>query len=657
MTIAKSADTGSFFHEMDIPEVIAESVVKSLLDKRLIVKTGQVYKPYWDIFREYLLRGNIIPLTANHILRQSPNVCLEKFLLFEVGKKYSLDTLYKKIDKESKSRSSHLVNILIELQKMDLIQKDDEGNYFLTSNITPDENAFISVARERIKESKVYSELLKSNEAILSTKKVAEIYRSCFDFTSTNEQTWYSYATTLIGWIFYLELDIRQKILKVEKGRKGGMSLDNSKSTAIIYNSPENIVRIVKDILGQGIMQNIKDYPPAILRDLGVMGFLEKKGSKLIFTEEKKRLLQNFMLQNEVEFKKEIAKAALGLSKINAVTEIYRTNPFIKARDLYNDYTDLFGKTVNESSGSTYASKLKVWAEFILNSENDFNKIIPLKPDKEQRKVRTTLDKSLKKSVSEWEKNYQKLFKYYTKYGHSDITSRYGPLGTWVVAQRRFKDTLTDEQIRKLNTVEYNWVPADKKKRNYDAAWEKQYDNLKQYFETNGHSDLQARDGTLGNWIVAQRQGRRPLSDEQKRRLNELEFVWDPRQKEWEVMFKKWLDYVAKHPNRPILSQDKQFTKLGRWVDKQRKLYNANKLENKRYLLLRETPFPFKPKKLWNESYNELRLFKEHNGHIQLPPGKEYEQLRGWLAQQRNRIKNGTLSPEKIKLLSEIGVK
>lgn len=126
--------------------------------------------------------------------------------------------------------------------------------------------------------------------------------------------------------------------------------------------------------------------------------------------------------------------------------------------------------------------------------------------------------------------------------------------------------------------------------------------------------------------------------------------------KEWEVNFKKWLDYVTKYPNRPILAQDKQFPQLGRWVDKQRKKKRANKLENKRYLKLKDTPFPFNPIKLWIESYNEMKNFKELNGHIQLPHSKEYEQLRGWLAQQRNRIKNGSLSKEKIKLLSDIGV-
>lgn len=505
MTIAKNADVGSFFHENEIGEVISEKIIQSLLDRRLIVKSGQVYKPYWDVFREYVLHGNIIPLTANHILRQSYNVCLKIFLLFEPGKKYLLDTLYKKMEKEGKSRSSHLVNILIDLQKMDLIEKDDNGNYCLPSNIKADESSFIAISKERIKESKVYSELLKSTETILSTKKVAEIYKNCFDYTSTNEQTWYAYATTLIQWIYFLELDIKDKILKLERGRKGGMDLSKSKATAIVFNNPENIIKTLKDILVGGSMQNLKEYPQAILRDLGVMGFLEKKGINVFFVEQKRELLQPLLSEREIEFKKEIARTALELDKIKTVTEIYRANPNIKAKELYNDYEDLFGKSVQKNSGSTYASKLKAWAEFILNSENNFVKNIVVKPDKEQRKIKITLEKKLKKSVSAWESNYQKLLKYFSKYGHSDINSRYGPLGTWVVAQRRFEKTLTEEQISKLNAVEYSWVTPDKQKRNYDAAWERQYQNLKKYYEKNGHSNLQARDGTLGTWIVAQR--------------------------------------------------------------------------------------------------------------------------------------------------------
>ncbi len=656
LTIAKSAENGSFFHENDFSEVIPEEIIRSLADKRLIVKTGQNYKPYWDNFREYLLGKSISTLTTNYTLRLYPNICLKIFLLFEVGIKYSISELCDKVNVEKKSRSSHIINVLIDLQKMDLIEKDELSNYSLPAGVRPTEEIFISISKQRIKDSKIYSELIKSSEPILSSKKIADIYRTSFDFTDKNNDTWDSYSKVLIQWIYYLDLDLKNRIIKVEKGRGGRIGLSDSKENSFITNNPENIINILKDILEKGIMQDIKKYPSPIIKDLRILDYLEMENGILIFPKDKIIYLRELMNQNEIDFKKEIVKSALSISKIKTATEIYRSNPKIKAKLLYEHYQDLFGKTINKSSGPTYATKLKSWAEFILNSENNFIEIIKSKPDKEQKKIKIAVEKRLQISMSTWEINYQKLTKYFEKYRNSDIDSRYGPLGTWVATQRRVKDTLTPEQIERLNILDYNWTPIDRKKENSDAAWKRQYQNLKKYFDLNGNFDLKARDGSLGTWIVAQRQGKEKLSNEQKEKLNQIDFPWDPRMKEWESNFKKWLDYLKKHPNRPILSQDKEFPKLGLWVDKQRKLKRANKLENKRYLKLKETPFPFNPIKLWIESYNELKIFKELNGHIELPQGKEYKQLRGWLSQQRNRIKNNTLDINKIKLLKELGV-
>ena len=50
--IARYAENGSFFHDSDIPDVVTHPTISSLLQKRLIIKTGLVYKPYWDVFRE-----------------------------------------------------------------------------------------------------------------------------------------------------------------------------------------------------------------------------------------------------------------------------------------------------------------------------------------------------------------------------------------------------------------------------------------------------------------------------------------------------------------------------------------------------------------------------------------------------------------------------
>ncbi len=86
--IAKYADAGTFLHESDIPELVQLEVITSLLQRRLVIKTGLVYKPYWDVFREFILTGEIPPLTFNFILHQSPLVCFSIYKNFIPNKKF-----------------------------------------------------------------------------------------------------------------------------------------------------------------------------------------------------------------------------------------------------------------------------------------------------------------------------------------------------------------------------------------------------------------------------------------------------------------------------------------------------------------------------------------------------------------------------------------
>ena len=121
-------------------------------------------------------------------------------------------------------------------------------------------------------------------------------------------------------------------------------------------------------------------------------------------------------------------------------------------------------------------------------------------------------------------------------------------------------------------------------------------------------------------------------------------------------MFTKWLNYQKNYPNRLLLVQDKKFPKLGRWIDKQRKLNREKKLLTHRFLKLDEANFPFHTKPKWIDSYNMLKKFHDKNGDIKLPMTNEYKKLREWVIQQRHRLKNDDLAPEKIELLNKIGL-
>lgn len=589
--IARYADNGTFLHDSDIPDVVSSTTIASLLQKRLIVKTGLVYKPYWDVFREFILTGNIPPLTINFYMRQSPEVCFNVFKTFVPNEKYSLDKIHSNYNK--KSKEGHLENILIELRRLDLLIKDeDTGEYYLPEKISPTSEDFIRISKQKIKSTKAFAEILNSEEIILSSTQLGAILKNCFSFSSVSDTIWTYYAKVFINWIYYLDLVEKEKLVKQERGRGSNKDFSKIKHDLILQTYPEPLCDTLKNILNNGLMQYKKPFTHGISRDLRVLGIIEKKGGVLNLKNNFSHLI-GLAHNNETEFKKEIAKASLGLEKIRLATTIYKANPKIIASKLFSEYPELFGGGIkSKTSGQVYASKVLSWSDFIVRAESNFTDNINGFSSKKN-------EKSYKKVEGLLKKNYERSIE----------------------------------------------------------AWNIQYENLKQYFKKHKHVNLKARDGSLGPWVVAQRQYKSTLTKEQVEKLDKLNFVWDPREVGWEIMFSEWVQYQKKYPDRPLLVQDKKFPKLGRWMDKQRKLQRQKALPRHRFLKLDAAGFAWFSKPLWIDSYKQVKKHFDKSGNTLLPTTPETKRLREWITQQKFKVNHGMLSKKKVEMLAKIGIK
>jgi hypothetical protein len=62
----------------------------------------------------------------------------------------------------------------------------------------------------------------------------------------------------------------------------------------------------------------------------------------------------------------------------------------------------------------------------------------------------------------------------------------------------------------------------------HDTAWDTQYNELMEFYKTNGHSNVLQKNGFLGGWVSRQRylkkQGK--LSEERLKKLEDVGFVW-----------------------------------------------------------------------------------------------------------------------------------
>ena len=183
--------------------------------------------------------------------------------------------------------------------------------------------------------------------------------------------------------------------------------------------------------------------------------------------------------------------------------------------------------------------------------------------------------------------------------------------------------------------------------------WDEWFGLLLRFKDREGHCRVPTRhrEGTfvLGQWVTKQR--RRTLSVEQKRRLDDIGFDWDPEDSSWEEAFAALTRFKLRegHCRVPYAHREGEL-RLGVWVGN----------------LRQDTPFVERKKRLddigfvwnqldssWNEAFAALSRFKSREGHCRVPKSHREGELRLglWVVSQRQ----GTLSGERKKRLDDIG--
>jgi Helicase associated domain/Helicase conserved C-terminal domain len=146
----------------------------------------------------------------------------------------------------------------------------------------------------------------------------------------------------------------------------------------------------------------------------------------------------------------------------------------------------------------------------------------------------------------------------------------------------------------------------------------------------------------IGRWANNLRSRKQILSDDRIRRLDEIGFVWTPRDERWEKMFSQ------RQANPTGKSTD-------HWVKTQRIAKKEDKLESSRIQRLEAAGFSWDP--LDDEFKNTVQRFVQYykvSGHIPAPKyrdGDEYP-LGQRTVTIRDSYRSGTLRPEWIDILN-----
>jgi len=259
----------------------------------------------------------------------------------------------------------------------------------------------------------------------------------------------------------------------------------------------------------------------------------------------------------------------------------------------------------------------------------------------------------------QWSDRFDELTKYKARNGDCNVLQSQGPLGEWVVTQRKNynKGDISDERIARLESIGFVWDPQEQQ-------WSDRFDELAKYKAEQGDCNVPTYQGLLGEWVNTQRvsykegkmaQGRVDL-------LESVGFAWEPLDEAWMARFDELVDFKEENGDCNVPHAQGQ---LGKWVTTQRTSYKEEKLSQERIDFLENVGFewvrmertvtelPWKHDEQWKTKFTELVEYLIEHGSCHVP--NRYGPLGWWVGTQRQDYKDGRMSQFRIDYLESIG--
>ena len=303
----------------------------------------------------------------------------------------------------------------------------------------------------------------------------------------------------------------------------------------------------------------------------------------------------------------------------------------------------------------------------------------------------------------DWNEKYALVKNYYERNGNLEIPRKFKTLngyeydenginlGIWIRNQRQSykKARLSPERIHLLKNIGMCLETRDN-----NNEWNKNYALAKNYYERNGNLEIPGRFKTLngyeydenginlGIWIISQRRSYKnvKLSPEKINLLKTIEMRFEIKYNDgWNKNYALAKNYYEHNGNLEIPEKFKTLNgyehnengiNLGMWFHNQRQLYKKARISPERLNLLKDIGMCFETRdnnNEWNKNYTLAKNYYEHNGNLEIPEkfktlnGYEHDEnginLGMWIISQRRSYKNVKLSPERLNLLKNIGMR
>lgn len=273
---------------LELGEESKPELVQSLVNSRLVVRIGDKYDVYWDIFRDYLNSGRL-PVQENYILRAHVRSVLNATkLLIEAGGALDVSRFQEQAGLSEKS----FYNVARDMGLLGLA-KVDNGKVTLQIKLPAKDFEALLQGHlgDRLRRNRPIWRISEALEekGTLTIDEVSELLEKACPYITATRQTWLTYARIFAGWMDAGDLAVLNKqdwvLTRYEPGteireRRLLLAKRRGATTPQIQYSPveEVVVRLVEALQKSsrvnwsGLRRSTIFKALATLEDLGFIG-------------------------------------------------------------------------------------------------------------------------------------------------------------------------------------------------------------------------------------------------------------------------------------------------------------------------------------------------------------------------------------------------
>jgi hypothetical protein len=155
-----------------------------------------------------------------------------------------------------------------------------------------------------------------------------------------------------------------------------------------------------------------------------------------------------------------------------------------------------------------------------------------------------------------------------------------------------------------------------------EESWEAKYRSLLSFIDEFKRFPTKLEQGfeSLGNWCLMQRQDYKngELNEERIKKLDEIDFLWNPFEDLWDSKYKLLLQFMDEFKRFPT-GQERGYELLSHWCLNQRQNYRKGEMIQERLQKLEDIGFVWNLlEETWEQMYQALQEFIKVYGRFPL---------------------------------------